>query len=105
MPMRALVSDRVGVPDVLPDGTDLTPYKHLAAAVLQAALRDANGSPASPNTTEARRFLSGNSPLLQHWCRLANVSQAQLLALARRRRWGAHGKNGRRAGPFQRTSR
>ena len=102
MPMRILVSDRINVPDVLPDGTDLKPYKHLAAAVLEAALSDANGSPASPDRTEARRFLSRKSPLLGHWCRLANISQDQLLELARRRRWHQNGKNGRSVGRSRR---
>ena len=104
MPMSILVSDRVNVPDVLPDGTDLKPYKHLAAAVLGAALSDANGRPASPDTTEARRFLSRKSPLLRHWCRLANISQDQLLELARRRRWGTNGQNGRGIGKYRRAS-
>lgn len=102
--MRILVNDRTHVPDELPDGTDLKPYKRLAAAVLQAALSDANGSPASSRTTDARRFLCSNSPLLRHWCWLANVNQDRLLDLARRRRWGKNGRNGRSARKTQHAS-
>lgn len=103
--MRTLVKERAYVPDVLPDGTDLRPYKRLAAAVLRTALTDANGTPSSPYTLEARAFLSKNNPLLRHWCRLANVNQNRLLDLARRRRWCKNGRNGQRGKTFQRTSR
>jgi hypothetical protein len=60
--MRILVKERANVPDVLPDGTDMKSYKRLAAAVLQVALSDANGTPASPHTLDARGFLSRNNP-------------------------------------------
>lgn len=103
--MRILVKDRAHVPDVLPDGTDLTPYKRLAAAVLEVALSDANGEPASPTTIDARWFLSRKSALLRHWCRLANVNQDRLLDFAKRRRWCKNGRNGRRARKSPRTSR
>lgn len=103
--MGILVGERAGVPDVLPDGTDLKPYKRLAAAVLRAALSDAQGSPACAYTTDARWFLSKNSPLLRHWCRLANVNEHRLLNLAKRRRWSKNGQNGRRAQKSKGTSR
>jgi hypothetical protein len=80
------LTERIPVPDVLMDGTDLRPYKRLAAAVLEAALRDAKGNPTSPSTIDAHRFLSGNSPLLQHWCHLIDVRPDQVRELANRRR-------------------
>ena len=93
--MRILVKDRANVPDVLPDGTDLRPYKRLAAAVLDVALSDANSKPASHTTIDARRFLSRKSPLLRLWCRLADVDQERLLDFAKKRRWCNNGQNGR----------
>ncbi len=95
--MRIHWEERVHVPDVLADGTDLRPYKRLAAAVIDLALRDADDRPTSVNTIEARRFLSENSPLLSHWCRLANVHPAGLRELAGRRRWSENGPRPRRA--------
>lgn len=77
-----ILGERIHVPDVLTDGSDLRPYKRLAAAVLEAALLDAKGKPNSLQTIEARRFLSGDSPLLEHWCRLINVRPEQVRALA-----------------------
>ena len=104
--MRILVKEQAHVPDVLPDGTDMRPYKRLAAAVLQVALSDANGTPASPHTLDARGFLSRNNPLLRHWCRLANVNQDRLLDLARSRRWcQKDGRNGQRGRKSRYTSR
>lgn len=105
MPMRVLVEDRANVPDVLPDGTDLRPYKRLAAAVLDVALSDANNKSTSHYTIDARWFLSMKSPLLQHWCRLADVNQERLLDFARKRRWCKNGRNGRSPRKAQRTSR
>ncbi|MFQ5990144.1 MAG: hypothetical protein ACE5K9_09540 [Candidatus Methylomirabilales bacterium] len=103
--MEILVEDRTNVPDVLPDGTDLRPYKRLAAAVLDVALSDASSKPASPYTIDARRFLSRKSPLLQHWCRLAAVNQEQLLGFARKRRWCKNGQNGRAVRKSRHTRR
>lgn len=103
--MRILVKDQANVPDVLPDGTDMRPYKRLASAVLQVALSDANGTPASPHTLDARGFLSRNNSLLRHWCRLASVNQDRLLDLARRRRWCKDGRNGQGVRRSRRTSR
>lgn len=87
--MRTL-GERIHVPDVLTDGTDLRPYKRLAAAVLETALRDAQGKSTSLQAVEARRFLSENSPLLQHWCRLLGIrpDEVQKLANGRSRRDG-----------------
>lgn len=89
--MRNPWGERVTVPDVLPDGTDLRPYKRLAAAVIDLALRDAEDKPTSLITIDARRFLSESSPLLKHWCRLANVHPGGLQKLASGRRWGTNG--------------
>lgn len=56
-------------PDVLPDGTDLRPYKRLAAAVIEQAVVDAmqNGS------IEARKWLSADSYGLQFWCQWLGI--------------------------------
>ncbi len=81
-----ILGERIHVPDVLTDGSDLRPYKRLAAAVLETALLDAKGKPNSLNTIEARRFLSGDTPLLQHWCRLINVPPDQVRKLVNGRR-------------------
>lgn len=77
-----VLGERVHVPDVLADGTDLRPYKRLAVAVLEAAIQDAKGKPNSLQTIDAQRFLSGNSPLLQHWCRLIDVRPDHVRDLA-----------------------
>jgi hypothetical protein len=91
-----VLGERVHVPDVLADGTDLRPYKRLAVAVLEAALIDAKGKPNSLQAIDARRFLSGNSPLLEHWCRLIGVHPEKVRELANGRKDSA-----RRSGPEQ----
>ncbi|MFQ5932673.1 MAG: hypothetical protein ACE5MM_09705 [Nitrospiraceae bacterium] len=91
-----VLGERVHVPDVLADGTDLRPYKRLAVAVLEAAIQDAKGKPNSLQTIDARRFLSGNSPLLEHWCRLIDVRPDQVRELVNGRE-----RSERRSGPKQ----
>lgn len=91
-----VLGERVHVPDVLADGTDLRPYKRLAVAVLEAALSDAQGNPNSLQAIDAQRFLSGNSPLLEHWCRLIGVHPDQVRELVNGRKDSA-----RRSGPEQ----
>lgn len=51
----------------------LAPYRTLALRVISLAVRDlvTPGQSASERDT-ARRFLSG-SPMLTHWCRLADI--------------------------------
>lgn len=93
-----VLGERIHVPDVLTDGTDLRPYKRLAAAVLEAALSDAKGKPNLLQTIDARRFLSGNSPLLEHWCRLIDVRPDQLRELANGRTRVDRSSNNRREG-------
>jgi hypothetical protein len=55
-----------------PDG-GFTPYRHLAMRVLTRALRDLSNPAGKPTDREsARRFLAG-SPMLFHWCRVAEL--------------------------------
>lgn len=56
-------------PDVHPDGTDLRPYKRLAAAVIQQALLDAQRH----GSDEARRWLSEDSDSLRFWCQWLGI--------------------------------
>lgn len=66
-------------PDVLPDGTDLRPYKRLAAAVIEQAVLDAmqNGS------NEARKWLSADSYGLQFWCQWLGIHPNLVERIAR----------------------
>ena len=67
------------LPDVLPDGTDLRPYKRLAAAVIEQAVLDAvqNGS------TEARKWLSADSDGLRFWCQWLGIHPNLVERIAR----------------------
>lgn len=56
-------------PDVHPDGTDLRPYKRLAAAVIRQALLDVQHQ----GHDEARRWLSGDSDSLRFWCQWLGI--------------------------------
>jgi hypothetical protein len=62
----------VGVwpPDIHPNGTDLRPYKRLAAAVIGQALRDAEHA----GSDEARRWLSEDSYTLRFWCQWLGIN-------------------------------
>ncbi len=74
------------VPDVLPDGTDLKPYKRLAEAVIHLAVVDAQKQ--GYVSIEARRFLSSESEVLWFWCGWLNVHPDWLREMARRKGWG-----------------
>ncbi len=103
--MRAL-GERVHVPDILTDGRDLRPYKRLAAAVLETALRDAQGKSTSLQTIDARRFLVEDSPLLRHWCYLVGVHPAEVQEMANGRKGVGSPSNFRRERrPISRRSR
>ena len=56
--------------------------RHLAARVIQQAIRDLSDGSASPADQEsARTFLSG-SPMLYRWCEVANLSASRTVARA-----------------------
>jgi hypothetical protein len=76
----------VGVwpPDVHPNGTDLRPYKRLAAAVIGQALLDAE----HPGSDEARRWLSEDSYTLRFWCQWLGISSHRLRGTAKSGRRG-----------------
>ncbi|MFQ5803519.1 MAG: hypothetical protein ACE5JQ_11550 [Candidatus Methylomirabilales bacterium] len=76
----------VYVPDVLPGGTDLKPYKRLAEAVIHLAVVDAQ-KPGSVSIG-AQRFLSSESKLLCLWCDWLNVHPDRVREMARRKGWG-----------------
>ncbi len=76
----------MSVPDVLPDGTDLKPYKRLAGAVIHLAVVDAQKR--GYVSIEARRFLSSESEVLWFWCGWLNVHPDRLREMARRKGWG-----------------
>ncbi len=60
------------------DDAGFMPYQHLAMHVLARALRDLS-SLASPDDREsARRFLAG-SPMLLHWCRVAELDPCMVV--------------------------
>lgn len=61
-------------PDVLPDGTDLRPYKRLAAAVIEQALLDA----INHGSVEARHWLSADSYSLRFWCQWIGIHPSLL---------------------------
>jgi hypothetical protein len=50
----------------------LMPYRHLALRVLARALRDLSSAASPTDRESARSFLTG-SPMLSHWCRVAEV--------------------------------
>jgi hypothetical protein len=57
--------------DSCADGLDA--YRRLAARVIAQALRDlVTSGPATSDGESARRFLAG-SPMLSHWCQLAEI--------------------------------
>lgn len=74
-PGKTVTPEKDGVaeirpPDVHPDGTDLRPYKRLAAAVIQQAFLDAQYH----GSVEARRWLSEDSDSLRFWCQWLGIN-------------------------------
>ncbi len=74
------------VPNLLPNGTDLKPYKRLAGAVIHLAIVDAQRR--GPVSIDARRFLRNESEVLRFWCRWLNVHPDRVREMARRKGWG-----------------
>ena len=73
--------------DALPGGAR-PPYKHLASSVIELAFHDAELKTCSAaESMAARRFLSGDTWLLQLWCRWLNIHPDRIRAAAGRRGW------------------
>lgn len=70
-------------PDITADWEG-SPCRHLAARIIQQAFRDL-ASPAGSRCDQesARVFLSGSS-MLSHWCAVADLDPARLVARAAR---------------------
>ncbi len=49
------------------------PYRHLAMHVLARALRDLSNAAGSPTDRESARLFLAGSPMLFHWCRVAEL--------------------------------
>jgi hypothetical protein len=61
---------------------DGSPCRHLAARIIQQAFRDLASPAGSPCDQEsARVFLSGSS-MLKHWCAVADLDPAWMVARA-----------------------
>lgn len=65
-------------------GSKGTPYRHLAVRVIDQAFRDLARPAGSPaDQASARAFLAGSS-MLYHWCEVADLDPAWMLARARK---------------------
>jgi hypothetical protein len=62
--------------------TPWTPYRRLALAVLETAVRDAQGG-----SIDARRFLAENGLMLDHWCQLLALQPSTLRLAAADPQW------------------
>lgn len=72
----------------VPDDKRLGPYKRLASSVMGLAFNDAEKKACSAlECIAARRFLSGDTWLLQLWCRWLNIHPDRIRAAAGRRGW------------------
>jgi hypothetical protein len=68
---RAVVVDREG-----------SSCRHLAARVIQQAFRDLAGPAGSRCDYESARFFLAGSSMLHHWCTVANLDPARMVARA-----------------------
>jgi hypothetical protein len=65
-------------------GAEGAPYRHLAVRIIDQAFRDLASPAGSPEGPEsAREFLAGTS-MLYHWCEVADLNPACLVARARK---------------------
>jgi len=65
-------------------GSEGTPYRHLAVRVIDQAFRDLASPTGSPADQEsAREFLAGSS-MFYHWCEIADLDAAWMVARARK---------------------
>ena len=75
--MRRLLPSRAVAPD--PDGG---PCRHLAVRVIELAFRDlASSAGLRRHQESARLFLAGSS-MLDHWCAVADLDPAWMIARA-----------------------
>lgn len=67
-----------------PSGSEGTPYRHLAVRVIDQAFRDLASPAGLPaDQASARAFLAGSS-MLYHWCEVADLDPAWMVARARK---------------------
>lgn len=65
-------------------GSEGTPYRHLAVRVIDQAFRDLARPAGSPvDQQSARAFLAGSS-MFYHWCEVADLDPAWMVARARK---------------------
>lgn len=81
--MRRGVQPNTGVPDVLPDGAQIIPYKKLAASVLCLAFRDIHNGRQGLTRDSAVHFVCHNNPMLQFWCRWLNFDPDYVIGKAK----------------------
>lgn len=75
---------RQASPEHAPAHEALAPYRLLAARVIALAMRDLlTCGRTSADGDSAREFLSG-SPMLTHWCEVAEINPAAIRARVRR---------------------
>jgi hypothetical protein len=58
------------------------PCRHLAVRVIEQAIRDLSSSGASLADRESARAFLGGSPMLHHWCEMANLNSSWMVARA-----------------------
>jgi len=85
---KGILRGRSPIPTGVPDDKRLKPYKHLASSVIELAFHDAELKTCSAaESMAARRFLSGDTWLLQLWCRWLDIHPDRIRAAAGRRGW------------------
>ena len=57
--------------------------RHLAARIIQQAFRDLASPPGSPRDRESARVFLAGSSMLEHWCAVADLDPARLVARAK----------------------
>lgn len=86
--IKGILRARSRIPTGVPDDKRLKPYKHLASSVIELAFHDAEQKTCSAvESMAARRFLSGNTWLLQLWCLWLDIHPDRIRAVAARRGW------------------
>lgn len=77
--MRRLLPSRAVAPD--PDGG---PCRHLAVRVIELAFRDLASSEGLRRHQESARVFLAGSSMLDHWCAVADLDPAWMIARANR---------------------
>lgn len=75
--MKRLLQTRVVMAD--PEGA---PCRHLAVRVIELAFRDLASSAGLPGHQESARVFLAGSSMLDHWCAVADLDPAWMIARA-----------------------